>query len=234
MEVTMIKGGFTLWARQSIDSDIFFYKPDKWFKIWFFIVNSVNYKKNKLFERGQNLITYEDIMRKTKATKTQTYKAIRFFKEKSMIDAEKTTRGFIIKVLNYSKYQCVENYTDDRETIERRLRDDREANTITKERKKENKEINTYMSSFNGKFKSSYQVTSGRDNKLSLRLKKFTLEEILKALDNLSKSKFHQGYNDRGWKADPDFLIRSDEQVDKWLNAKPEQETGDINSLLKL
>ena len=62
----------------------------------------------------------------------------------------------------------------------------------------------------------------------------FTLEEILKALDNLSKSEFHQGDNDRGWKADPDFLIRNDEQIDKWLNTDLiKKDSSNINNLLK-
>ena len=155
--------------------------------------------------------------------------ALNKLKSTNELTIETTTKYTLITVNKYEEYQQVTNkVTNDCQTSDKRL-------TTTKEYKNiRNKEINTYVSSFNEKFKSSYQVTSGRDNKLSLRLKKFTLEEILKALDNLSKSKFHQGDNDRGWKADPDFLIRSDEQVDKWLNVKPEQDTGDINSLLKL
>ena len=32
-----VNGGATLWARQTIESEIFFWKPAGWFKIWFFI-----------------------------------------------------------------------------------------------------------------------------------------------------------------------------------------------------
>lgn len=62
------------------------------------------------------------------------------------------------------------------------------------------------------------KATKGRVTKLGVRLKTFTFEEILTALENLSTSPWHRGMNERGWVADPDFLLRSDEQVDKWLN----------------
>lgn len=80
------------------------------------------------------------------------------------------------------------------------------------------KDITLFISLFNKKFSSNYRDTRGRIEKLSLRRKTYSLEEICLALENLSRSKFHQGQNDTGWKADPDFLLRSDEQVDKWLN----------------
>jgi hypothetical protein len=80
--------------------------------------------------------------------------------------------------------------------------------------------IQDYIDFFNKLFNSNFRVTPARENKLKLRFKTYTGDEILKALQNLSKSKFHQGDNDRGWKADPDFLIRSDEQIDIWLNKK--------------
>jgi hypothetical protein len=108
-----IKGGATVWARQTIDSEIFFYKPDKWFKMWFFVVNKVNYRDTKLFKRGSNLITYQEIMNYSKATKGQVDKFIRFIKKNEMASTRKTTRGMVLTVLNYDKYQGLENYRVD-------------------------------------------------------------------------------------------------------------------------
>lgn len=201
----MIEGGYTVWARQSIDSDIFFYKPDKWFKIWFYIVNKVNHKKNKLFERGYGLITYSDIHDKTKATKTQTYKCIRFLKQESMIDAEKTTRGFIIKVLNYDKYQDSKNYKDDKETNRRRLTDDREANTINNNDNNEKmKEIKTYTSdnltldqvadkiveAFNTYLGTKFKTSDGFKPNLEYWLKTYEPKEIASAIKNIKNDKY--------------------------------------------
>jgi hypothetical protein len=74
---------------------------------------------------------------------------------------------------------------------------------------------------FNLKFSKKYRLTKDREKKIVLRLKTYSLEECKAAIDNLSTSKFHNGENDRGWVADVDFLFRSDEQVDKFLNFAP-------------
>lgn len=83
-----------------------------------------------------------------------------------------------------------------------------------------------YIEAFNKLFSSNFILTPKRTQKLKERFKTFTKEQIAQALINLSKSKFHQGENDRNWKADPDFLIRNDEMVDKWLNAKGGVDNG--------
>lgn len=60
--------------------------------------------------------------------------------------------------------------------------------------------------------------TPGRLRKLNARLKVFTPNQILDAAYNLSQSRFHMGENDAHVKyATVDFLLRNDEQVEKWL-----------------
>jgi hypothetical protein len=91
-----------------------------------------------------------------------------------------------------------------------------------------------FIKTFNKLFNTNYQLTRGREEKLRLRLKTYKQEQILAALTNLSRSSFHRGKNDRSWVADPDFLIRSDEQIDRWLNtaassvAKPRFRLSDL------
>lgn len=143
-----ICNGATLWARQTIDSEIFFYKPDKWFKMWFYIVNKVNHKDTNLFKRGTNLITYGEIMSSTKATKNQVDKLIRFLKKTEMATTRKTTRGMVITICNYDKYQNIETYKsdklDDLQTKRRRNADDTINNN---ERMKECNNIYTHFCS---------------------------------------------------------------------------------------
>jgi len=105
--------GATIWARKTIDSDIFYNKPAEWFKIWFYIVNKVNHKDTKHFKRGQGLFKYEWIQEKTKATQSQLDHCIRWLKSAKQIATQKTTRGFIIVVLNYNLYQDLQTYKSD-------------------------------------------------------------------------------------------------------------------------
>lgn len=100
-----LKKGATIWARQTIESDIFFWKPDKWFKIWFFLVNEANYADTKQFKRGECFITYGEIMHATKASKDQVDKFMRWIKNQKMATTRKTTRGMVITLSKYSQFQ---------------------------------------------------------------------------------------------------------------------------------
>ena len=132
----------------------------------------------------------------------------------------KTTNKYtVITIQNWNRYQSNDQQmTNGRPTDDQRQTTDKEYKNIR------NKEyiytpFREYLSLFNKLFGKNYQPTKGRENKLKLRLKNYSLEQILQALTTLSESKFHRGENERGWQADPDFLIRSDEQIDKFLNS---------------
>lgn len=122
-----IKGGATIWARQTLESDIYLEKPAEWFKIWFFIVNKVNHKDTKFFKRGNNFFTYKEIQDKTKTTKNQVKHCLEWLKKSSMspmsapisspislyapmIATQKKSRGMIISVIKYDFFQTLDNY----------------------------------------------------------------------------------------------------------------------------
>jgi hypothetical protein len=52
------------------------------------------------------------------------------------------------------------------------------------------------------------KMTAQRDRQLAARLKDSTLEEWQRAMDALERSAFCRGENDRGWRADFDFLLQ--------------------------
>lgn len=105
--------------------------------------------------------------------------------------------------------------------------DGRNGNGIGKEKEErgvegEKTKIVEFLEFFNQKSGKHYEVTKTRREKLESRLKKYSLEQIKKAAEALLKSPFHTGKNQDGtWYADPDFLLRNDEQIDKWLNKLP-------------
>ena len=111
-----IEGGCTLWARKTFESDIFFLKPDKWFKIWFYIVGKVNHRDNKQFKRSEGYFKYEWIMTDCKATRNEVDHFIRWAKSATQIATRKATRGFYITVLNYHLYQNMSVYKSDTES----------------------------------------------------------------------------------------------------------------------
>lgn len=128
--------GATIWARQTIESDIFFWKPDKWFKIWFFLVNEANYADTKQFKRGECFITYSEIMQATKATKDQVDKFMRWIKNQGMATTRKTTRGMVIKLCKYSQFQDSIKVKSDTPDVSKAKQKRNKSDTIQKNTKK--------------------------------------------------------------------------------------------------
>lgn len=129
-----------------------------------------------------------------------------------------TSKYTVVTVNNYVQYQDTNKQTNKRLTNHQQTTNKQltTTNKDNKENKDNNKDIDVFISHFNKSFNAQYRTTTGRYGKLKARLQVFKMDELLNAVDNLAKSKFHKGDNDRGWVADPDFILRSDEQIDKW------------------
>lgn len=89
---------------------------------------------------------------------------------------------------------------------------------INNKKKEKNEKLNFLLNKFNELFESKYQITDGRVQKYKARLKSFNDEQLLQALENMANTPFYKGENDRGWVANPDYFLRSDEIVDRLLN----------------
>ena len=110
IEVDKIDGGATIWARQTIDSEVFNGKPDAWFKIWFYLVNKVYWNDNKSLRRGQGHFKYRWIQDATGATRSQIDHFFRWAKEEQMLATQKATRGMVVTILKYGHFQDLKNY----------------------------------------------------------------------------------------------------------------------------
>lgn len=127
-----MRTGYTMWARQTIDSDVFFNKPDKWFKIWFYIVNRVNFTATDKYKRGECFVSTNEICEATKATQDQVKKFLVWAREKSMLSTKRSTRGMYITVIKYNVYQDTEHYKSTTKAPEKHQR----STTIGEEGKK--------------------------------------------------------------------------------------------------
>ena len=97
-------------------------------EIWDWLLLSANYSdqktSGKVISRGQQLTSYKDILnglswyvgyRKCSYSKGQCEIAMKWLTKREMITTTKTTRGMIITICNYSRFQDYknyENYTD--------------------------------------------------------------------------------------------------------------------------
>jgi len=133
--------GCILLARKIQSSEIW-KKPADWLKIWVYLLQEVNHQDNKLFKRGENLFNYKDVARECGVKYNSVAKFIKWAKLATLVATHKTTRGVVVKVLNYNKYQTLQNYKSDTKgdtvgEIEAKQKRNR-SDTITKECKNEN------------------------------------------------------------------------------------------------
>jgi hypothetical protein len=70
--------------------------------------------------------------------------------------------------------------------------------------------------------------TDGRIDKFKTRRKTFSLEDMKQAVTNCFQDSWFSGQNDRGWRADIDYILRNDEKLEKLLYLKPRSGGGKI------
>jgi hypothetical protein len=77
-----------------------------------------------------------------------------------------------------------------------------------------------YCTAFN-KNQNKYKLSNGRKLKIKSRLKEFSIDDILLAIDHASTDSFYSGNNDRHWVADLDYITRSYEVMERLFNLIP-------------
>ena len=220
--MSKIDGGATLWARQTIDSDIFYNKPDKWFKIWFYLVNKANHKDNKLFKRGTCFLKYEWIMEKTKATYSQIKHCIEYLKHARQIATQKMTRGVLVTIVNYDFYQTIDNYYYAESQTERKTKGKQKENkshTINKNDKNGKNEIKEKSVIFLKAWKDFKEMRKKIKKPMTEKAEEMLLNNLNKLSSNeneqvaiLNQSTFHCWQGVYKLKADP----QDDEAQPKW------------------
>lgn len=71
---------------------------------------------------------------------------------------------------------------------------------------------------------SGRKLTPGRVVKIKRRLKDCGKDQLELAIRNASQDYFYRGDNDRGWRADIDYICRSAEIVERLANMTPRAE----------
>nr|DAD89806.1 MAG TPA: replisome organizer [Myoviridae sp. ctsip2] len=134
-----IGGGYILLARNIIESQIWL-KPPEYLKIWIYILFQVNFHNTKNLPRGTGFFNFRQ-EKIPGVTLNQVYEFLRWAKTlhptdlTTQITTKKTTRGIILKVNNYGKYQDSKNYCHQHE---KQHRNQQTTNTITVKKERNN------------------------------------------------------------------------------------------------
>lgn len=110
MKKAEIPGGATIWARKTIDDEIFYLKPDPWFKIWFYLVNKANHRDSERFKRGTCFVQYRVICEAVGTNIDVVKKCMAWLRRKGSISTSRSTRGANVIINKYDYYQTLDNY----------------------------------------------------------------------------------------------------------------------------
>ncbi|AHM56388.1 hypothetical protein EAL2_c10900 [Peptoclostridium acidaminophilum DSM 3953] len=81
-----------------------------------------------------------------------------------------------------------------------------------------------YQKTFEGIYEIR-MLSESRRAKIKARLKTYTPEELIKAIDNIRNSPWHMGGNPSSkFYATPEFIFRSDEMIEGWIQNKPQKQ----------
>lgn len=202
-------------------------------------------RKTYGFNKKEDLISLSQFFEATGLAKQSICRAINKLIKKNVINKKATGNSYLYsfnKLFNtwlpLTKKRQINNAVN---TINKKAtfssaikRPQNKKENNTKDNNIKNKEALIFIKHFNACFNREYRLTKNRIDKFNIRRKTFSLQDILSSTTRLSQSPFHRGNNDRKWEADPDFLLRNDEQIDKWLvKSKPLQVRQGLADLIK-
>jgi len=145
MKMEQIKGGYYIKARKIQESDIA-HVPPHIREIWDWMLKECNHKDTKVCKRGQCMRSYKGIQeglswfvgwRKHTYSKDQCETAMKWLKKHTMITTRKTTRGMVITVINYDRYQNPASYENHKSTHRITTREPQTSHTINKNEENE-------------------------------------------------------------------------------------------------
>lgn len=215
--------------RKSLKSSIFT-NPKYWY-VWCWILMKASHGGKIIPFNGEDITLLpgafitgrKSALEELSTISEQSYKSsLSYLKSTNRITIQSTNRFSIIQVQNWEKYQGSNQPTNQ---PSKQLATSQQPTSNHKQECKELKnDKNIYtplMETFNKRFGSNYQLTDGRIQKIRTRLKTYTMEQLEEAIITMSQIPFYRGENKNKWKANPDYLFRSDEQIDRFINSKP-------------
>lgn len=138
---------------------------------------------------------------------------IKQFEVDSMVDIKKSSKGSIVTIKRWNEYQEVDSIVDSKKTA-----DEQQMNTNKNNKNDKNiykPEIEKIYSFYKKKINSKSQLTDNAKNKIKTRLNGNTQEQLLRAIENFSKSNWWMENNAHRGVA---WFFNSDDRIDQFLN----------------
>ncbi len=188
--------------------------------LFFHLLLKANHKpkkyKGKLIEVGQLVTGLEVLANETGLSIQKIRTAIYKLKSTNEITIKSSSKGTVIQIVNYTKYQIVTNQlTNEQQTSNKPSTTNKNVKNVKNENKLEIIQADL-LEWFNSEFKRKFTIIN--KTKLKARLKTFEIEKIKIAIKNAYSDKYHIENNFKY--LTPEYFFRNDENIDKWLNVQ--------------
>ena len=207
-------------------------------RLFLYILLNTNHTAKKWrgieIKKGEFLTSRDTLALKTGLSVQNVRTSLKRLKSTNELTIKTTKSYTLIKVVNWVNYQDKRNevtkkvtkkLTNNQPTSNQQVTTTNNDNNVNKD----NKDI--YTKKFNLLYKTKQTLTKKRSAHLNARLKTYSMEQVVKALEVMYNIPFYRGINNDGWTPDLGFLIRSDDNVDKFLNkAKPQTEANKVRA----
>lgn len=229
-----------------------FKEPD-YLALWILLLLKASFTENEWLykgeiqkvNRGQFVTSRKNLALESGIQESKIERILKCFESEQQIEQQMNSKNRLITINNYNLYQKNEQQNEQQMNT-KRTASEHEVNTINKdnnEKKVNNntplppkgdtdtpikKVVETYESVFTTKLLS---LSEQRKKKVSARLRSFTVEQVSTALINFAGSAWHRGENDRGWRADFDWIMKNDETIEKGLRLMPDKPPPDNRTM---
>jgi DNA-binding transcriptional regulator YhcF (GntR family) len=179
--------------------------------------------KRHFLKKGQLLTGRVALAEQTGINQNKVYRILKYLENEQQIEQQKTTKYTIITILNWDKYQQVEQQTE-QQVNNKRTTTEQQVNTF-KNVKNDKNEKNIY-NAYKEKINSGSRLTESSRKKIISRLKTFSELELLQAIDNFAGDTWWMENNAHRGVA---WFFNSDDRIDQFLNLKGKKQVGGFN-----
>lgn len=209
--------------RQMLDNPIVCKDSDH-IAVWIYLLlNATHTEYDTLFkgkrttlQKGQLITGTISISKKLKINKDKVQRILKRFEIDKQIEQQTSNKNRLITILNWDKYQITDKQFDKQVINNCETTDKQVITNKNIKNNKNEKNVNKYDSvieiyNFNcPNLPKVQKITDKRKTLINKFLKEYTKEQFIEICRIANNNDFLMGKNDRGWKADFDFLMRVD------------------------
>lgn len=209
--------------RQMLDNPIVCKDSDH-IAVWIYLLlNATHTEYDTLFkgkrttlQKGQLITGTISISKKLKINKDKVQRILKRFEIDKQIEQQTSNKNRLITILNWDKYQIVDKQFDKQviskcKTTDKQVITNKNIKNIKNEKNVDKYDSVIEIYNFNcPNLPKVQKITDKRKTAINKFLKEYTEEQFIEICKIANNNDFLMGKNDRGWKADFDFLMRVD------------------------